>query len=197
MLIHEGCILRRSSAAHEIIHHHRALKKRKSALAAHQNLSDFLNGSRTGGQKSEGRACLRCPLGEEAEDRNNRAGSQAASQKARASCLSQPGTSGHVSTSCPQKTSQALCKRVSLSAHRGNMASLHQQVSHFPALGFILCGRTTHTFQNEGTFKGLTTPRLYACTDKYFYHTETWPSIKKLQLLSWHSMFSPHRLGFG
>lgn len=50
------------------------------------------------------------PLGEEVEDRKYRAESQAASQKAWASCLSQPGTSGHVSTSCPQKTNQALCR---------------------------------------------------------------------------------------
>lgn len=50
------------------------------------------------------------PLGEEVEDRKYRAESQAASQKGWASCLSQPGTSGHVSTSCPQKTNQALCR---------------------------------------------------------------------------------------
>lgn len=31
---------------------------KSSTLAAHQNLSDFLNGSRIEGQKSEGRACL-------------------------------------------------------------------------------------------------------------------------------------------
>lgn len=34
---------------------------RKSFLAAHQNLSDFLNGSRIEGQKSKGRACLWSP----------------------------------------------------------------------------------------------------------------------------------------
>lgn len=50
------------------------------------------------------------PLGEEVEDRKYRVQSQAASQKAWASCLSQLGTSGHVSTSCPQKTNQALCR---------------------------------------------------------------------------------------
>lgn len=42
---------------------------RHSALAARQNLSDFLNGSSTRGQQSEGGACLRCPPGQEAEDR--------------------------------------------------------------------------------------------------------------------------------
>lgn len=50
-----------------------------------------------------------CPPGEEAEERNNRAASQAVSQRAGASCLSRPGTSGHVSTRCPPKTSRALC----------------------------------------------------------------------------------------
>lgn len=77
------------------------------------------------------------PLGEEVEDRNNRAESQAASQKAWASCLSQPGTSGHVSTSCPQKTSQALCREFVCLRAGGNMATLHLQVAYFPALGFI------------------------------------------------------------
>lgn len=59
------------------------------------------------------------PLGEEeVVDRNNRAQSQAAPPipppRSRASCLSQPGTSGHVSSSsCPQKTRQALRARLS------------------------------------------------------------------------------------
>lgn len=97
------------------------------------------------------------PPGEEAEDRNNRAGSQAASQKAWASCLSQPGSSGHVSTSCPQKTNQALCREFVCLRAGGNMASLHQQVAYFPALEFFLRGHPPSTFQKQGTVKGLTT----------------------------------------
>ncbi len=59
-------------AEYESIHHFRALESdedmeqssfslRKSVLAARQRICDFLNGSRTEGQKSEGRACLWCP----------------------------------------------------------------------------------------------------------------------------------------
>lgn len=46
------CISKRSKAA---------LSLRKSILAARQRNCDFLNGSRTEGQKSDGRACLWCP----------------------------------------------------------------------------------------------------------------------------------------
>lgn len=60
-------------------------------------------------KRPRGESLSLMPLREEVEDRNNRAQSQAASPQSRASCLSQPGTSGHVSSSCPQKTSRALC----------------------------------------------------------------------------------------
>lgn len=71
MLIHDGLRSGRK-AEYEIIHHFHALESdedmvqsssglRKSILAAHQRLCDFLNGSSTDGQKSEGRVCLRCP----------------------------------------------------------------------------------------------------------------------------------------
>lgn len=69
------------------------------------------------------------PLGEEVEDRKRRADSQAASQKAWASCLSQPGTSGHVSTSCPSEKQTRHCAE--RSACLWNMAVVHQQVAHF------------------------------------------------------------------
>lgn len=122
MLIHDGWTLRSGrKAEYEIIHNFHALDSDKdmvqssfglgkSILAAHQRLCDFLNGSQTEGQKVWGESVSLMPLGEEVEDRKYRAESQAASQKAWASCLSQPGTSGHVSTSCPQKTNQALCR---------------------------------------------------------------------------------------
>lgn len=72
-LIHDSYILRKGRRPeYEIIHHYHALESyeemiqsssslRKSFLAAHQNLSDFLNGSRIEGQKSKGRACLWSP----------------------------------------------------------------------------------------------------------------------------------------
>lgn len=73
MLIHGGWKLRGGRRAeYEIIHHFHAFDSdedmvkssfglRESILAAHQRLRYFLKGSRTEGQKSEGRVCLRCP----------------------------------------------------------------------------------------------------------------------------------------
>lgn len=74
------------------------------------------------------------PLGEEVDNRKYREESQAASQKAWASCLSQPGTYGHVSTSCPQKTNQALCLSVCASVEYG----------HSPSTGWLLFGIRIH-----------------------------------------------------
>lgn len=61
-------------------------------------------------KKSEGRVCLRFPWERKWRTENTELRARAAPQKARASCLSRRGTSVHVSTSCPQKTGQALCR---------------------------------------------------------------------------------------
>lgn len=72
MLIHDEWRLRSGrKAKYENIHHFHALDSdedmlwssfgiKKSTLAAHQRFFNFLNGSRTEGQKSEGRVCLWC-----------------------------------------------------------------------------------------------------------------------------------------
>lgn len=124
----------------------------ESMLAAHQTPHRRLPERERdrGAKKSEGRVCLRCPLGEEVEDRKYRAPSQAASQKAWASCLSQPGPSGHVSSSCPQKTNQALCREPGAALRRWSMATLHQQVAHSSTSEFIL----GPAFLRHGTVEG-------------------------------------------
>lgn len=88
MLILNGWMLRSGRKANFIFGYHfhasdpdedivkSSFGLRKSMLAAHQRLFGFLNESRTEGQKVWGESVSPIPLGEEAEDRNYRAGSQ-------------------------------------------------------------------------------------------------------------------------
>lgn len=73
----------------------------------------------------------------------------------------------------PSENKPGTVQRVCLSARWGNMASLHQQVAYFPALGFILCGHPPSTFRKKRTVRGPTTPCcMYILTEQQSAHAE-------------------------
>lgn len=80
-----------------------------SILAAHQNLSNFLSAVFKA-NKSEGGSVSPMPLGEEAEDRNNRAESQGLLlPKAGHPASPSQGLLATLPAAALRKTSQALC----------------------------------------------------------------------------------------
>lgn len=92
-------------------------------------------------KKFEGRACLWFPRDRKwrTENAERRARLRL---EARASCLSQPGTSPHVSTSCPCKTSQALC---------GALVCLHLRCALSAGYLFLIRIRFTEKFSKDCT----------------------------------------------